>query len=328
MSKKTAKHKATVKSAASTAKVHKAEKKAKKEFQLSPKAVKLTLFILLAVFCTFVYGDVFARAEQEGFVNFNRTTMKFLLDKPLGELYWLGRVMLLVFKSKWVGGIALAALLMGTACQLDYIFRLSRTKLCGVSILLPVAELAYLVSLGTNIYYKEEPSRITLYPVAIFLLLLVCRIVVQLIRRRTRTNALPVEAKKLRGFPYGFAVSLAAIGILFGYAYGARQNTILEARMQNRIWDQDWEGLVEDGLSARRPTRAVAAYYAIGLLQRGELVERLFEIPFDYPINGGLNYHDGAEEYGLLQADADFEAGLVQVAYHYCMEFITMNSIQ
>lgn len=325
MSKSKAKYKTTAKSASTTAKVQKVEKKAKKEFQLSPKVVKLTLFVLLAVFCTFVYGDVFARAEQEGFVNFDRTTMKFLLDKPLGEVYWLGRVMLLVFKSKWIGGIVLAALLTGTACQLDYIFRLSRTKLCGVSFLLPVAELAYLVSLGTNLYYKEEPSRTMLYPVAIFLFLLLCRVVVQIIRHRKHAEAVSVEAKNLRVFPYGFAISLAAIGVLFGYAYGARQNTILEARMQNRLWDQDWEGMVEDGLSARRPTRAVAAYYAMGLLQRGELMERLFEIPYDYPINGGLNYHDGAEEYGLLQADADFEAGLVQVAYHYCMEFIVMN---
>ncbi len=326
MSKKTVKHRATAKPSAQERKEKKSKQKPKKEFRLSPKVVKLTLFALLAIFCTIVYGDVFARAEQEAFVNFDRTTMKFLLDKPLGELFWLGRVMLLVFKSKWVGGIILAALLTGTACQLDNIFRISRTKWCGVSFLLPAAELAYLVSLGTNIYYKEEPSRIMLYPVAIFLVLLVCRIVVQLVRRRRQQpEASSADAKTLRGIPYGFVVALAALGMLFGYTYAANQNTILTARMQNRLWEQDWEGMVEDGLSARRPTRAVAAYYAMALLQRGELVERLFEIPYDYPINGELNYHDGSEEYGLLQADADFEAGLVQVAYHYCMEFIVMN---
>lgn len=277
------------------------------------------LFVVLAVFCTLVYGDVFARAQQESFVNTNAVSMKFLTDKPLGTLYWGMRWLLVVFKSKWIGGLLLAGVLMLTAWLVDRMLR-QPAAWCGVGVLVPLAELGWMVAQGTNLYYKNEPSRFVLLTVGTLLVALVAYGVVALLRRK-RAAAQP----KTTARPWGLMLMLVLTGALYGYTLTAQQNPILTARMQHRLWQQDWEGMIDDALSARRPTRAVAAYYAIALLQQGELLERLYEIPYNYPINGGLEAHDGSEEYGLLQADADFEAGLVQVAYHYALEYTVMN---
>ncbi|MBR1594039.1 MAG: hypothetical protein IJ659_04620 [Alloprevotella sp.] len=293
--------------------------KRKKTFAVRPAWTYGVLFVVLAVFCTLVYGDVFARAQQESFVNGDAVSMKFLTDKPLGTLYWGMRWLLLAYKSKWLGGLLLACVLTLTAWLLDRLLRLPAAW-AGVGAVVPLAELAWMVAQGTNLYYKNEPSRFVLLAVGTLLVAAVAYAVAALLRRK-RTEAQPKAAAR----PWGLMLMLVVAGALYGYALTAQQNPILTARMQQRLWQQDWEGMIEDGLSARRPTRSVAAYFAIALLQQGELLERLYEIPYNYPVNGGLEKHDGGEEYGILQADADFEAGLVQVAYHYALEYTVMN---
>ncbi len=293
--------------------------KKQKAMKLGAAWVYGLLFVALAAFCTFVYGDVFARAQQESFVNGEAVSMKFLTDKPFGTLFWGMRWLLVAFKSKWVGGLLMACLLTLTAWLADRTLRLP-SKWLGLGAVVPLAELLWMVLQGTNLYYKNEPSRFVLLTVGMLLVMLVAWGVTKLARHKVVSQP---EARAAR--PYGLAVALVLTGALCGYAGTAQQNAILTARMQQRMWQQDWEGMTDDALAARRPTRAVAAYYAIALLHQGELLDRLFDIPYNYPVKGGLEDHDGSEEYGILQADADFAAGLVQVAYHYALEFTVMN---
>lgn len=289
----------------------------KRKFKLPAAGWKWGFFALILIFCTLVYGDVFARAEQESLVLADSESMKFLTDKPFGQLFLVGRWMLLVFKNKWAGGLVLSVVLTATACQLSYLLRLP-DRWRGLAFLIPLAELAWMVSQGTNLYYKSEPSRIVLLPAGVFLVLLLLSVVVRFLRKAPRPT---VAARK--AWP-GYGMALAAYAGLLYYALAPQQNAILLARMQLRLWQQDWEGMVQDGLAARRASRAVTTYYAIGLLRQDRLVDELFNIPYNYP-NNYLQKRDGSEEYGILQADADFEAGLVQPAYHYALEFTIMN---
>lgn len=293
----------------------------------TPGRLKWAAFALLVIFCTVIYGDVFARAEQESYILPDAASMKFLTDKPFGTLYVVGRWMLLAFKSKWVGGLLLASILTATACQLAYILRLpARWK--GLAMLLPLAELAWMVSEGTNLYYKFEPSRFVLLAVGTFAALLVVALACRLLRRKkpaagAAPDAPAPAAPRKSAWP-GYAVGLAAYAAVTLYAVGPQQNAILVAQMQQQMWQQDWEGMVQKGLSARRASRPVATYYAIGLLRQDRLLDELFDLRFKYP-NDYLKNKGGRDEYNIMQADADFAAGLVQPAYHYALEFMVMN---
>lgn len=291
--------------------------KPKKPFCWNP-FIKICGFVLLFVFCTFIYGDVFVRAQQDAFVVSDATSMKFLTDTPFGHLFWFGRYLMVVFKSKWVGGLILSALLMAIACQLDAIFRIP-ARWRGIAFLLPIVIMTYIVELGTNLYYKAEPSRLMLIP---FFTLVVLVVVAQIVRFLHRGKEQSETSNK--GLRIGILLAVAGFAGLYADAMYRHQNDILGAKMQNKMMEQDWEGMIDDAMSARRPTRTVAAYHAIALLRTDQLLDRLFEIPYNYP-DAGLKKVDGSEEYGLLQADCDFAAGLVQPAYHYAFERIVMD---
>jgi hypothetical protein len=99
-----------------------------------------------------------------------------------------------------------------------------------------------------------------------------------------------------------------------------RQNDVLTARLQNMMWQAEWENMEAEALSAHRPTRAVAAYYAIALQQQGKLLEKLFNLPFDYPEDNNYLVYEGKTEYSLFEGDANFHAGLINSSYRAVME--------
>ncbi len=279
-------------------------------------------FILFWAFCSVVYGPVFRRAAEANFVTTDATSMKFLTDQPWGWLLWAARWGLLVFKSMTLGGFLLAAVLTLTACLADRLFGVSR-KWRGVSALLPAAVLGWMLWRGTNIYYKSEPSLIILVPVLMLLAVSIALALKAFVPVR-RVSVAPPNRKVCRTVPYGTFVVVALFVTLVFSAKHYNENEILTARMQMRAMSADWEGIIEDATSARRPTRAVAAYYAVALLQEGQLLERLFDIPYDYP-KVRLEHKDGNEEYGLFLADCNFYAGLINPAYRSGMDCVVMQ---
>lgn len=292
---------------------------------------KPLMFLLLAVFCIFVYGDVFARAEQEMYVCSDTSILKFTLDKPWGWLFVAGRWAMLAFKSKWTGGILLAAILTATACQIDYILRLPKAWR-SISFIVPVAELAWMASRGITLFYRSEPGLIMVVPICIFAVLFCISVSLRIFRRMKKDAARQDGAEKpaAENIPllpgYGALVSLAAIAALFGYAIYFQQNTRLVSRMQLSMWEQDWESMVEDALSARKPSRSVAANYAIALLRQDLLVEHVFDIPYNYP-NDEAKTGKTYDEYGMFVPDCNFAAGCIQASYHECMEAHVMYGI-
>lgn len=285
---------------------------------LSPPWLTLTVgFGLLWFFTGWLYGDVFCRAEQESFVSTDAAQMKFLTDRPFGMLFWYGRFLLLTFKSSLVGSLLLAILLTGTACLTNYLLRVPR-RWRSVGFIVPIGILAYFLVLGTNLYYKSEPSIIFLLPLGVFLLLGSIAIPVRFFRKP------PAASPRAPLFSIGNGLLLVLFGGLYFATYHFNENQLLTARMQLRMQRGDWQGMIDDGLSARRPTRAVAAYYAIGLEQTDQLLERLFDLPFDYP-DPRLKKKDGNEEYGIFIPDCSLVSGLLNTAYHYGLERIVMD---
>lgn len=282
----------------------------------------IVTFVLFWTFCNCIYGDVFGRAAEANFITTDSTQMKFLTDKDWGCVYWCGRWVLLAFENVALGSVLLSALLTLIVVLADRLLGLPR-RWRGTTSVVPAAILGWMIWRGTNLYYKLEPSLIFIIPIAVLLALLVLVIVRWLLERRRAPKAC-APARGWRDLWPGALVPCVMFAALTYSALAWNENEILTARMQNRALKADWEGIIEDATSAKRPSRAVAAYYAIALLQTGQLLDRLFDLTYDFP-EVRLTKVDGNEEYGLFLTDCSLYAGMVNVAYRCGMDHVVVN---
>lgn len=275
--------------------------------------VHILAVLLIYLCCTWIYGDVFQRAQQECYVSTNSEYMAYVLRLPLGEFYWAMRFFMLVFKNVWLGGAVMTILLVGSACCLSRMIGLTRQwKL--LSFLLPLAVLAYFVWRGVRVYYLDEPSLVLGIPLLVFAITSLGALVATFVRKK----------KTLSEQIYAHWISVVTVLIagagLVSSVYVFRENDVVCARMQNRMLTADWEGIAEDALSVNRGSRPIAAYYAISLVQQDQLLEGLFKFAFDYPQDGIDLQDKGQTEAGLYEADCNFYAGLVNSAYRAAMD--------
>lgn len=273
------------------------------------------MILFIYACCTWLYGDVFQRAQQECYVSADAERMVFVLRQPLGEFYWLMRYAMLIFKNVWVGGLVLTILLVGSACCLSRILGLSRRwKL--LTFLLPLATLSYLIWRGLRIYFLDEPSLVIGIPAVVFVFTALGACIASFVRKSVGSSQ--VSHKHSHWFP---VVTMVVVCItLFSCTRLYRENDVACARMQNLMWKADWESMADEALSVSRGTRVTAAYYAVALVQQEQLLEHIFDFAFDYP-QDGINLADkGQTEAGLYEADCNFYAGLVNSAYRSAME--------
>lgn len=278
---------------------------------LSSRHCHVVGFVLLWVFCVWIYGDVFRHIAEENFVAFDATAMHYVLHRQLGWLLWAGRVLLLPFKSALLGGTLLALLLTAAARGFATLFAALRLPPCAGY--LPVLGLlGFLVWRGHNLYLRNEPSTFVLLAVGLALLAAGCILAVRCFASRRSLIA-------ARGTWVAAAVALGAYGALTAYALLAQEGVRLSCRMQNQMLREDWQGMVETARSARRPTRTIAALHAIALLHTDRLLDGAFDIAYDYPPLA-LDSVGGADEGPNYIADANLHAGLVNSAYRSSME--------
>lgn len=281
-------------------------------------------FALFYIFCTAVYGDVFARTAEENYVSGDMTTMNFLTSQDWGWIFYIGRWMLLPFLSKWVGAAIMALVLTASTSLLDRALGLS-ARLGGLCSFVPALALAWILYRGTNIYHRNEPSLIILVPMAILLFSAIIALAAWMLRKRNAANGEQGEGKmgKWASLPIGLLSPIIVFAVLTFSALKFNQNDILTARMQLNYLRGDWEAMIEDAQGAERPTRAVAAYYAIALVQTGQLLDRIYDIPFDYP-SPRLDRNSGNEEYSIFESDCNLNAGLINPAYRCAMDQVVM----
>lgn len=280
-------------------------------------------FILLWFFVSITYGDVFTRSVQESFVCSDASSMAFLTGQENGTLYLLGRYALLIFHNVWLGGFIFSLILTAIAVLLDRAFRLP-LWLRGVFTIVPFALLYCFVTKGIELYYKNEPSLFIIQTVAILLIALVLAIALPYALRHFCTSK-NEQPQGWRRIPVGMLVTLLSFGGMEMYAHSISvENTILTARMQNHILDNDLNPLIEEGFNAQQPTRSVAAYYALGLLHNDQLLEHLFDISFLYP-EIDVKQNDGSGEYGIFLSDCCFYSGLINGSYRAAMDQTVMD---
>ena len=277
----------------------------------------LLTFAGFYVFSTCVYGDIFRRTAEANFITDNSTQMEFLTSQAWGTIYCWGRWILCSMSNLYVGAALLSLILTLTAVLADKALCIPRAWR-GVSALVPAAIVLWFIHRGLNIYYKEEPSLVFIVPIAALLVTATLALVGRFswCRKRQLTEASPCKAKRA----WGWTVPIVLIAALSVTALKWNKAEILTARMQMRMMDGDFAAMVDDALSCKRPTRSIAAYYTIGLVQTGQLLEHQFDIPYDFP-EMRLKRHDGNEEYTIFTGDCSFYAGLINTAYRCAMDY-------
>lgn len=274
-------------------------------------------FLLIYAFFTLVYGDMIERAEQTMYISSAPESMSYLLSEPFGRLLYYARWAMLPCKWAALGGAMLALVMTLSALAFDRALCLPRS-LRGLGFIVPAAEVGWMLYRGTNLWYKSEQSLIVLIPVAVLAVLAVLTAAVALVRRFGKQAPQDAQSAKVR--PWGL---LAPVLLFVGLGWSAfhfNENVILTARFKNLADKQQWETIIDEAVKAKRPTRAVAAYYAIALEETDQLLDHIFDIPFDFP-KLHLDKMDGSEEYGLFVCDCNFHCGLLNASYRTAMDY-------
>lgn len=279
-----------------------------------------SLFLLLWLFCSGVWGDVLYQAEQNTYFAFDRTAMFYVLSGWDGWLIFAGRFLLLSCKAPLVGGALMALMLTLSTWLLNYVF--GKFRYSGAVFILPFAFLAVVVWKGLNLYYQSEDGYLFAFLLVLLILSVLAALIVRFITRR-RPEPLFVADKSLLISQIGGRWII--IGVLYVllliFALFFRQNARATTAMERLLEKEKYEEMINKALSVRQPDRAVALYYAIALEQTGQLTSRLFDLNFDFKEVGLINRNGdkdpGTEYYAY---DADFYAGLVCTSYHACME--------
>ncbi|MDY5086668.1 MAG: DUF6057 family protein [Alloprevotella sp.] len=301
-------------------------------FLSKPAVVYAVTFVALWFFCQMVYGDVFARAAEANFIMADDRAMAFLTSQAWGSLYVIGRWCLLVFSAPWLGCLLLALCLTLIARLTDRLLGVGRGWL-GIGSVVSGALLAYYIYLGIHLWYKSEPSLfilVTLCVVALLLVLLVLKAVarrylVQPAAEAAETaGAATSPVSRLKALQLGILCPIVVVAAAGIAADRINQNVILTSRLQLLCQQDRWSDIIDEALTARRPSRAVACYYAIALEETDQLLQRIFDLPFDYP-EERFRKQDGSEEYGLFLADANYHAGIPNIGYRCAMDHLVVN---
>ena len=154
---------------------------------------------------------------------------------------------MLAFKNIWLGGALLTLLLVGTACCFARIWGISR-RWKPLTFLLPLGVLGYFVCRGARLYYHDEPSIIIGLSLILFCVTALGALVATIVRKVRKVTVVATTHSHWASV----VITLVAGVMLCGFTHVYRENDVLCARMQNRMLVADWEGIVDDALSAKR----------------------------------------------------------------------------
>ena len=298
--------------------LHRAKSKESSLLQRLSWAYLLT-FAGFYIFSTCVYGDMLRRTAEANFITNDSTQMAFLTSQSWGTVYCWGRWLLCSMSNLYVAAL-LSLILTLTAVLADKALCIPR-RWRGVSALVPAGR-RVVDDLSRTEPLLQERAFAAVHHSG-------CRapgrcpaglgwpLLMGTKERRSYGRRCQGETR------LGLDGSRGAHRRPFATALQWNKAEILTARMQMRMMDGDFEGMVDDAHDLERPTRSVAAYYAIGLVQTGQLLERQFDIPYDFP-EMRLERHDGNEEYTIFTGDCSFYAGLINTAYRCAMDYMVL----
>lgn len=286
----------------------------------------LVALITLWIFAAFIYGPVFYICEQSSYFAFDPVLMQNITCTTTGSITLVGRFFLLSFRYPIIGGLVFA-LILTIILQLSCYLCGQKKILYAIPIVLVYGFLFFLLFSGYNIFYQREPSLFLSIPLIALIVIALLAIAKRLVTKNDIFSMLrPVSVipQKDSGM-LGIVVFVLGIAVS-GYAWTANENIRTACRLQHLLEDDNYEKMIEVAQSASQPNRSVAAYHAIALLQTGQLLDHMFDIPYQFQpetIKNKANLNDDATT--IYTIDGDFFAGLTMTSYHQAMERMVID---
>lgn len=273
------------------------------------------LFVAVWLICWLIWGDVLYIAEQNSYLAFDATIMQNVLDLKWAPYYIIGRFLLLSYHYPVFGSLLMASILTGISCLLKYLLP-KNNYIQVLAVLVPLAYVCFIAYRGFNLFYQREPGTIFAFP---FSVLLVLSVVVILVRILSKHRFFELLSRRVN---IAQCLSIIVVSMfIVGFSYMYRENMRVTAKLQRLMQEEEWNEMIDLALTCKQPDRSVCCYYAIALSQTDQLSNRLFEIKFQFP-KAQLRNKEGRYDVGLeyFNYDGDFYAGLINSAYHDCME--------
>ncbi len=303
--------------------------KVKEERKKSPLLLSpyLLLFIAVWAWAAFWYGDVFRIARERSFWVADDVLMGYYNGRPWEELWRIGLFLLQFYRWPMVGALITSLFVTGSTYMLAYCLKL-RGWWRLIQYLPAMAYLAVMAYLAFDIYFEAETGMIMGIPFLSFLVLLIMTVIIRTFSKHSIPNIMKVRAGASVALNrVELLMALLTVGVSMAITQWMRPYMRVIPKMERLDMEQRWAEAAQMGRdNGDLSYRALAAYYTVALLQRGEIGTRLFDIRMDYDdpyMHGFDKTTNTIFNYYLM--DMDFHNGLIQTAIHHAMEQMTMN---
>lgn len=308
--------------------------KISKTAQTSPKEKKNlllpvlpVLFVATYLWAAWYYGDVLRMARERSFWVPSAEQMDFLLSQEYGGLWYIGRLMISLFRYPWIGALLPATMITWSTWCLGYGMRLT-ARWRWVQYLPVGIYLMWIAYEGVNLFYENESGAILGIPFCATLILTIWAIMIASFSRKKAPAIIGIPKDET---PWQNRAQLLTIAVIFAvqglFTEIQRPYTRVIASMNVSLLNSDWQGIMKTAReNAELSHRPIAANYAIALVNTNQICERLYDIRLDYDslYLHGRNQTKNAMTLNLYQEDCDYYGGFIQTCIHHAIERITM----
>lgn len=285
-------------------------------------------FVMMWAWAALYYGDVLRMCRENSFWVPSTSQMAFILEQKNGAVWYVGRMLLQLFRYPWLGGAVLSLMLSFSAWLVNYILCLpGRLRFLGY--MLPLAYVGVVSYQGLDVYFETETGRLMGIPALVLGVLCLLALVRMLLLRGKAVPALVTIPRDETPWQNRMQLVLCALVLAatVGFVQWQRPYMRVIHKMMVQVIDQDWQGTMETARKhAEQSNRPMAAFYAVGLVHTDQQCDRLYDIRLDYD---SLYVHgwDGSHNNGnnVYIEDCSYHAGLIQTAYHTGMERMVMD---
>lgn len=285
------------------------------------------LFIMVWLWAGVYYSDVLRITREESFWVASFAQMKFVLDQPYGSLWYVGRLLLQLFRYPLLGGLLLAAMLTACTWLIGYWLRLG-SRWRWVQYVPAMGYLGFMAFQGFDLFYETEPGRVMGIPVMALAVLCVGGVLIRCFSHKPAPAfvGIPKDETSWQNLAQ-LAVCLVGMAAVVGFTEWKRPEVRVVTHMMVAQKEQDWQAIQQTArANAMMSNRPMAAYYAMALVQTDQVGERVYDIRLDYDslyVHGWDGHHNNG--INLYQPEADYYAGLVETSYHHLYEKMMMN---
>lgn len=293
--------------------------------KLLHSSIHILFFLTSWALLSWYYGDVLYIAQQNSFFSTESELMEFITSQSYGYLWWIGRALLQPFYYPAIGGFLTALLLTLISGLLRYVLRLS-DRWSVIQFLPAIIWMAHGFYKGYDLYYQAETGKILGIPACILIILLLQTLFMRTFRKKSIRSAFQTEFSNRKRRIIDIAVLILIPVALIVWNENYRPYVRPTAHMQKALQQEDWEEMKKTAKECNVSARPIAAYYAIALMQTGEITQSLFDIEYNY-MELFLHDRNGDADYGTAyyEADGNLHAGLINSAYRNAMERMTMD---